>query len=396
MSKAQSGFLSHRPGPIVTEPTGDTTARSKLSQRDKANKEYSSLNTSKSAFQIKPASLKPIKLSSIPFRRVPEVENASKDSWDHRDAKFAVERTPERTGFLNSQSQTLSIGPNTNYFVERKKLIESLVKSQAEKHPKKLPALGGRSSQGPHQAETLFTAPTVVVENAETEESDSHSKSRRRIKLRGPQQKNPDTGFRKRDFKLKVYSRKNMFEGFSFFQYDQYIVNDSTMQKVVVRDQLIIFMDKVNTLKNEIYDDALTKRIVMYISPEELKSLNTKVEEVLSIMNELIKLLLFDIIDELDNIKLSKSPLEPLQMEEPKSEQDLYVQNSHLVKKVLEHFREGVECYMVLCRQSRSNRVLDDINCYLILQFIERGRFGTGMVLQRLRHLKVRIVNWVI
>lgn len=326
---------------------------------------------------------------------MPEIENLSKDSWDHKDAKYAVEKTPERTGFMNSQSQTLSVGANTNYFLERKKLIESLVKSQAEKHPKKLPTLKGRPSGVHTHQETLFTSPAVVVENAETEESDSDLKSKRKKTRQSFFHKNKGPQLRKRDFKLKVYSRKNMFEGFSFFQYDQYIVNDSTMQKVVVRDQLIIFMDKVNTLKNEIYDDALTQRVITYIPPEELKGLNMKVEEVMSIMNELIKLLLFDIIDELDNIKLSKSPLEPLQAEDPKSEQDLYVQNSHLVKKVLEHFREGVECYMVLCRQSRSNRVLDDINCYLILQFIERGRFGTGMVLQRLRHLKVRIVNWV-
>lgn len=333
---------------------------------------------------------------NIPVRKLPEIETLSKDSWDHKDAKYAVERIPEGTGFMNSQSQTLSVGANSNYFIERKKLIEALVKSPAEKHPKKRGKSKPRPPAVRSHRETLLTSPGVVVENAETEESDGerpsqHKSSRPRFfeTHKGPQ-------LRKRDFKLKVYSRKNMFEGFSFFQYDQYIVNDSTMQKVVVRDQLIIFMDKVNTLKNEIYDDALTQRVIAYVTPEELKGLNVKVEEVMSIMNELIKLLLFDIIDELDNIKLSKSPLEPLQAEEPKSEQDLYLQNSHLVKKVLEHFREGVECYMVLCRQSRSNRVLDDINCYLILQFIERGRFGTGMILQRLRHLKVRIVNWVV
>jgi hypothetical protein len=98
---------------------------------------------------------------------------------------------------------------------------------------------------------------------------------------------------RARDFKLKVYTRKNMFEGFSFFQYDQYAVNDPILQKVILRDQLIILIDKAVMLKNELYDDVLTQKIKRFVETPDLRKLNERIEEILSIMNELVKLTLF-------------------------------------------------------------------------------------------------------
>lgn len=116
-----------------------------------------------------------------------------------------------------------------------------------------------------------------------------------RFKRVNQEVEDPNNPKRLRDFRLKVYSRKNMFEGFSFFQYEHYAITDPTMQKVIIRDQLILLIDKAGMLKNEVYDETLTRRIKVHIPPPELRLLNRRLEEVLSIMNELVKLLLFGI-----------------------------------------------------------------------------------------------------
>ena len=84
-----------------------------------------------------------------------------------------------------------------------------------------------------------------------------------------------------------------MFEGFSFFQYDQYAISDPTLQKVILRDQLLILIDKAAMLKNELYDDVLTQKMKRFVETPDLRVLNKKIEEILSIMNELVKLVLF-------------------------------------------------------------------------------------------------------
>jgi hypothetical protein len=200
---------------------------------------------------------------------------------------------------------------------------------------------------------------------------------------------------RARNFKVKIFSSKQMFEGYTYSQYDQYVVNDSTMQKVVVRDQLIIIIDKTSMLKYEVFDESLTKKIKRYIEEPVLKVLNRRLEEVLGILNELIKLLLFDILDELDKIFQVKSPIEPIKDEPPRTEADNYQENSRLVKGMLDYFKEGVECYLMLCKQSKSNRVLDDINCSLIIQLVERGRFNISLILETMQAIKLRIVQLV-
>ena len=136
-------------------------------------------------------------------------------------------------------------------------------------------------SSGRLQRKSVLSKGDRLIEHLET--NYSNDKPKATVKL----------PTRTRNFKLKVYSRKNMFEGFSFIQYDQYAIMDCTMQKVLIRDQLIILIDKASTLKNEVFDDSLTRKIVKFLRQDEIEVLNRRLEEVLSIMNELIKLLLF-------------------------------------------------------------------------------------------------------
>jgi hypothetical protein len=58
-----------------------------------------------------------------------------------------------------------------------------------------------------------------------------------------------------------------MFEGFSFFQYDTYVRRDPKMQKIILRDQTLILLDKVNSLKNNVSDKGLINTVkITFIS----------------------------------------------------------------------------------------------------------------------------------
>lgn len=87
--------------------------------------------------------------------------------------------------------------------------------------------------------------------------------------------------------------------------------------------------------------------------------------------------------------------MDSIKEETPRLEQELYEENTKLIKGMLEFFREGFECYMMLCRQSKSTKILDEINCYMIIQLIERGRYGITVILQGMKNLKSKIIEEV-
>ena len=90
-----------------------------------------------------------------------------------------------------------------------------------------------------------------------------------------------------------------------------------------------------------------------------------------------------------------KSPLDTLKEEQPQTETEIYEENTKLIKGMLEFFKEGFECYMMLCRQSKAAKILDEINCYMIIQLIERGRYGITIILQGMKNVKNKIVDEV-
>ena len=59
---------------------------------------------------------------------------------------------------------------------------------------------------------------------------------------------------------------------------------------------------------------------------------------------------------------------------------------------MLDYFKEGFECYMMLCKQSKSIKVLDKINCQMIIQLIERGRYGTTIILEGMKNIRSKVI----
>ena len=87
-----------------------------------------------------------------------------------------------------------------------------------------------------------------------------------------------------------------------------------------------------------------------------------------------------------------KSPLDTMTGDMARTEGDNYEENTRLIKNMLDYFKEGFECYMMLCKQSKSTKVLDEINCQMIIQLIERGRYGTTIILEGMKNIRSKII----
>ena len=112
-----------------------------------------------------------------------------------------------------------------------------------------------------------------------------------------------------RDFDAKLSQSKNLFSGYYVSTYDRYVMRDEIMQKIILRDQLLVLMDKLSIMKNSISEKNIIKNIVRFLPDVQLVKLNRKFEHVIGIMDKLVKLLLFDMIDKFEDIGLETTPL---------------------------------------------------------------------------------------
>lgn len=112
-----------------------------------------------------------------------------------------------------------------------------------------------------------------------------------------------------RDFDAKLSQNKNLFSGYYVSTYDRYVMRDEVMQKIILRDQLLVLMDKLSIMKNSISEKNIIKNILRFLPDVQLVKLNRKFEHVIGIMDKLVKLLLFDMIDKFSDIGLETTPL---------------------------------------------------------------------------------------
>lgn len=84
---------------------------------------------------------------------------------------------------------------------------------------------------------------------------------KRKEKLRKQRQKKLELRKRERNYDVKFSKRKNMFGGLPYNQYNSYMRKDEHMQKLIIRDQLLIIIDKISNLKNNVSDKGLIKMV---------------------------------------------------------------------------------------------------------------------------------------
>lgn len=125
--------------------------------------------------------------------------------------------------------------------------------------------------------------------------------------------------------------------------------------------------------------------IAMHSSEGDLWKMNRRSEETIVIINMLVRLLLWDLVDRFSEIGLQESPLTIKQVKETfGSEGEILVANKKLFIDSIEYFKDCMECFFVLCRQ-KDKRTFDEVTFAEILQLVERVRFNIGTTMESLR-----------
>jgi uncharacterized protein YktA (UPF0223 family) len=110
-------------------------------------------------------------------------------------------------------------------------------------------------------------------------------------------------------------------------------------------------------------------------------------EELMGIMLKIIEFLLEDIMEKFDQVGVKPNPL----TEEEKaitfgSQMDAFMSSSRLFPLLLDHFKDAVECFFILCRQKDRALLENDVN--VVLQMLERGRYNIGELIEEFRQLE--------
>lgn len=97
---------------------------------------------------------------------------------------------------------------------------------------------------------------------------------------------------RLRNYRVTLKCSSDLFEGYSFSQYDVYVKKEKTMQRIIIRDQLLILIDKIAYLKMNAGDKSLLKTLLENETPTRIRDLNRALEELIGMMDYLAKLLI--------------------------------------------------------------------------------------------------------
>jgi hypothetical protein len=102
--------------------------------------------------------------------------------------------------------------------------------------------------------------------------------------------------------------------------------------------------------------------------------------------------------DSIDKIGIKQSPIasiKKLKIPESSTEGNIFILNILLFVDSIDHLRDCIDCYFVMCRQ-KDRQPIKDHFCYDLLQFIARARYNLGQLFETLRILEQNIDSKVI
>lgn len=219
------------------------------------------------------------------------------------------------------------------------------------------------------------------------------SEIRREMDLQGPLSQ-----VRRRDLDTaedRIKETKDLRWFKYLIQYPYTVLEDSQAQKKIIRDQLLILQDKLSTLKGLLNLTDLQTHIVQTMAPDSLRRLNLSLELLIFMLDELVKLLIFDILEEAGQLGLPSSPLDRLrantsQAPRPLPETQNFGLNVLLFGDLHTYLNFGSAIFYVTLRQSQTGRGFDDFSCRKVVATLERARYLAGTLTEALARQEVK------
>ena len=159
-------------------------------------------------------------------------------------------------------------------------------------------------------------------------------------------------------------------------------------QHVIFRDLLKVLVDKCNTIRNYFQDAYSVKKVIEVSSGSQKREINTKMEQIIGLMQEIALMILQEFRESTEKIGINDPPdISNLIFAKEDKEEEVLNENMKLFNGMLDFLRDSVDCYFVMCRQ-KDRKPLEDHTCFELFQYISRGRFSAGDLMEELRILE--------
>lgn len=122
---------------------------------------------------------------------------------------------------------------------------------------------------------------------------------------------------------------------------------------------------------------------------KNIRKINEKVEELMGILLKLIEFLVEDVIDKFEQVGIKPNPLTAEEMEKVFDSQiDSFISSTNLFPKLLDHFKDAMECFFILCHQRESTGLKEEATV-IVLQLLEKGRYLIGDLMEEMRQMEI-------
>lgn len=106
-------------------------------------------------------------------------------------------------------------------------------------------------------------------------------------------------------------------------------------------------------------------------------------------MVKLVEFLVEDVIDKFDQVGVKPNPLNEEEIEKVfESQLEAFLSTSLMFPKLLDHFKDAIECFFILCHQKGANGLREEPTA-IVLQIMEKSRYLIGDLMEEIRQIEI-------
>lgn len=191
---------------------------------------------------------------------------------------------------------------------------------------------------------------------------------------------------RPRNFDMKVVGKDRNFRILANENLRVNGIKDAKIRNLMIRDQLLIFMDKISQLKKRLSWRKGSVKLLNSTKMVDAVRINKQIELVIVLCDNLCKRLIRELYNKLDELGLTHSPYLHADKSQVKIEDEsvTFVRNHDLFVKMVDYTGNCVTIFFYICK----NDLLQQLSLretHFIIKTIQKLRFFTGLLLEDLR-----------
>lgn len=198
---------------------------------------------------------------------------------------------------------------------------------------------------------------------------------------------------RTKTFVVQYNPKWSHIEEMAYSQVNHLIINDIEIQRHIIRDQITLLLDNIQTYKLAFFSHNKIKEFFDVLSPIKQRELNKLIEEIISLMIEISYLILMDLSKHIDKFIVNPQKRFTKEDDAPVyKEADELNSNAKLFNEASMFLKACNEVYDSASKEE-SDFVFSKKIFQKVLQFLERCRLDISKLLVMTRNLYANYLN---